>query len=103
MHLFFRQGVSVGNACCFRLGRVAKRNGGGLFGRVCLVGAFAKETIGVAWFNSERTPLGVQGLVEEEGTVECRRPLGLRANGCGSLMMRRCLLLIGNMLRAGSR
>ena len=67
------------------------------------VNVFAKETIGVDWFNRERTPLGVQGLVGEDGLVGCRRPLGLRANGCGSLMMRRCLLLIGNVLRAGSR
>ena len=52
----------------------------------------------------ERTPLGVQGLVgEDASSIANRRPLGLRANGCGSLIMRRCLLLIGNMLRAGSR
>lgn len=38
---FFRQGVSVGSAWDFRFGRVTKRNGGGLFGTVFLVGAFA--------------------------------------------------------------
>ena len=52
------------------------------------------------WFIRERTPLGVQGLVRKNSVVECRRPLGLRANGCGSLIMRRCLLLLVNMSRA---
>ena len=42
---------------------VAKRNGGGLVGMVCLVGSFAKETICVAWFFRERTPLGVHAMV----------------------------------------
>ena len=31
------------------------------------------------WFTRERTPLGVQGLVGEDGLLGCRRPLGLRA------------------------
>ena len=82
---------------------VAKRNGGGLVGMVWLVGAFAKETICIGWCIRERTPLGVQGSVGKNGTVECRRPLGLRANGCGSLLMRRGLLLFVNMLRTGMR
>ena len=82
---------------------VAKRNGGGLVGMVCLVGSFAKETIGVAWFFRERTPLGVQGSAGKDGTVECRRPLGLRADGCGRLLMRGVLLLFVNMLRTGMR
>ena len=45
-----------------------------------MVGAFAKETINLARFIRERTPLGVQGLVgEDASSVANRRPLGLRA------------------------
>ena len=73
--------VGFGNACCFRFGREAKRNGGWVAGAVGLVGAFAKETTRVDRFVRERTPLGVLGLVGEDAfSVANRRPSGLRAN-----------------------
>ena len=68
MRHFSVMALIVGNACCFRFRRVAKRNGGGLVGTVCLVGAFAKETISVDWCIRERTPLGVLGLVGEDAS-----------------------------------
>ena len=79
MRHFSVMALIVGNACCFRFRRVAKRNGGGLVGTVCLVGVFAKETISVDWCVRECTPSGVQGLVGNDGAEEFRRPLGLRA------------------------
>ena len=93
----------VGNACCFRFRRVAKRNGGGLVGAVCLVGVFAKETISVDWCIRECTPLGVLGLV---GRTRGRVSQAVRSAGnigYGILIMRRCLLLMANLLRTGVR
>ena len=43
------------------------------------------------------------GLGRERRLVGCRRPLGLRADGCGMLMMRRRLLMMVNRLRTGVR
>ena len=79
MRHFSVMALIVGNACCFRFRGVAKRTGGGLVGAVYLVAVFAKKMISVDCFIRERTPLGVLGLIGKDGTVECRRPLGLRA------------------------
>ena len=103
MRHFSVMALIVGNACCFRIMGVAKRNGGGLVGAVYLVAVFAKKMISVDCFIRERTPLGVLGLVEKDGAEESRRPLGLRASGCGILIMRRCLLLMTNLLRTDMR
>ena len=78
MRHFSVMALIVGNACCFRFRRVAKRNGGGLVGAVCLVGVFAKETISVDWCIRECTTLGVLGLVgRTRGRVsQAIRPAG---------------------------
>ena len=80
MRHFSVMALIVGNACCFRIMGVAKRNGGGLVGAVCLVGVFAKETISVDWFIRECTPRGAGlGRKGRRGRVsQAVRPAGKR-------------------------